>query len=53
VDTMSTDMQAPLKCSKKQVGMDRHLAQLRCPLGKGLSDMCLCLPLVLLRVGLW
>jgi len=46
-------MQAPLKCSKKQAEMDRHLAQLRCPLGKGLPDMCLCLPLILSGVGLW
>jgi len=50
---VSTNMQVPLKSSKKQVGMDRHLAQLCCPLGKGLPDMCLCLLLILLRVGLW
>jgi len=53
VGTVSTNMQVPLKCSKKQVGMDRHLAQLCCPLGKGLPDMHLCLLLILLRVGLW
>jgi len=33
--------------------MDRHLAQLCCPLGKGLSDMYLCLLIILLGVGLW
>jgi len=51
--TLSTNMQVPLKCSKKQVGMDRHLAQLCCPLGEGLSDRCLCLLLILVGAGLW
>jgi len=50
---VSTGTQAPLKCSKKQVGMDRHLAQLCCPLGEGLPDRCLCLPLILVGAGLW
>jgi len=33
--------------------MDRHLAQLCCPLGEGLSDMCLRLLLILAGAGLW
>jgi len=46
-------MQAPLKCSKKQDRVGQQLVQLCCPLGKGLSDMCLCLLLILSGVGLW
>jgi len=46
-------MQVPLECSKKQGGMGQQPLQLHCPLGEGLSDMCLCLLLILLRVGLW
>jgi len=46
-------MQVPLECSKKQDRTDQQLLQLHCPLGKGLSDMCLCLLLILSRAGLW
>jgi len=41
VDAVSTNMQVPLKCSKKQDRMDQQLAQLYYPLSKGLWDLYL------------
>jgi len=41
VGAVSTNMQAPLECSKKQGGMGQQLLQLHYPLSKGLWGLYL------------